>query len=149
MDSLKKSKSRIREAMWYLSFGVWLISPSRVISGSFHFPVNNVILFFLMIKWHPIQYIHTTFLYPFIYWWGPMPILYRGWNSVTSASFLGHVLKHVGRDCAGSCSPQAPFLYGQATEWFISCLNKGWEDCSVSEVLTKRIWRPAFRFQHP
>jgi hypothetical protein len=38
----------MRENVWCLSFWVWLLLPNMMISGSIHFPINNLTLFFFI-----------------------------------------------------------------------------------------------------
>jgi hypothetical protein len=61
MSLEKKSRFHMWEKTWYLSFWVWLILLDMMISGSIHFPANDIIHSSLWLK-NTLLSIYSTLL---------------------------------------------------------------------------------------
>ena len=64
--------THVSDSIWYLSFSVWLISPSRIISSSIHVATNGIISFFFWLNDIPLHICTTSSLTQvldiFIWW---------------------------------------------------------------------------------
>ena len=54
--------THVSDIIWYLSFSVWLISPSRIISRSIHVATNGIISFFFWLSDIPFHICTTSSL---------------------------------------------------------------------------------------